>query len=207
MAGSKTGQVESRKNAFFEDKSENENVHSVIHKTAVAPDSIGWSQQAFFETLGHERHKVGSDERNAEQEYLLQGMVKGAMFEAAEIAGKSNVGIAARPTGVLAHQGIESRNPTKAQEYKNKTSKEEDLFLCDELKWEDIGAVVHYNPRVGWSSATAKRQAASGQRTHLEKDASEAEWEEKKTHIQQNRLPELEKLQKKLKFWPSEAGH
>jgi hypothetical protein len=101
----------------------------------------------FFGNLGSRKNQPKSDARNAEQEYLMQGMVKGAMYEAAQIAQKHGIGIAVRLTGVLAHQGIESGDPTKAQEFKNKTSKELDLSLCGELGFKDVGAVVHYNPR------------------------------------------------------------
>jgi len=86
------------------------------------------------------------------QEYLLAGMPKGAMLDAIAIATKYGRFIAVRPTGVAAHMGIESGAPTKAQEFKNKTSKPMDAILCNEIGFEDIGSVVHYDPRVGWSS-------------------------------------------------------
>jgi hypothetical protein len=102
---------------------------------------------------------------------------------------------------VLAHQGIESGNPTKAQEFKNKTSKELDLFLCDELRWEDIGAVVHYNPRVGWSSGARPINAAEISQAP---QATEAEWARKRQYIQDVRLPTLKsrRLDERLRFWP-----
>ena len=43
-------------------------------------------------------------------------MVKGAMWDAAQVADEFEVGIAVRGTGLLAHMGIESGDPTKAQE-------------------------------------------------------------------------------------------
>lgn len=82
--------------------------------------------------------------RRAEQEYLMMNIVKGAMWDAAEVADQFNAGIAVRGTGLLAHMGIESGDPTKAQEFKNKTSKEVDLILCEEMEWSQLGAVVHY---------------------------------------------------------------
>jgi hypothetical protein len=78
--------------------------------------------------------------RRAEQEYLLMNMVKGAMWDAAQVADEFEVGIAVRGTGLLAHMGIESGDPTKAQEFKNKTSKEVDLVLCEEMEWAHLGA-------------------------------------------------------------------
>lgn len=86
------------------------------------------------------------------QEYLLAGMPKGAMLDAIAVAMKYGRFIAVRPTGVAAHMGIESGAPTKAQEFKNKTSKPMDAILCNEIRFEDIGSVVHYDPRVGWTS-------------------------------------------------------
>jgi len=99
---------------------------------------------------------AGGLKRRAEQEYLMMNMVKGAMWDAAEVADEFKLGIAVRGTGLLAHMGIESGDPTKAQEFKNKTSKEVDLILCEEMEWSQLGAVVHYDPRAEWSSAAAK---------------------------------------------------
>jgi hypothetical protein len=152
--------------------------------------------------LGSSKKKLKSDERNAEQEYLLQGMVKGAMYEAAQIAEKHGIGIAVRPTGGLAHQGIESGDPTKAQEFKNKTSKELDLYLCGELGFQDLGAVVHYNPRAGWTSKTANPGKIRMIVTPLP-ETTELEWTQKKTEIETKRLPELLKIRQKLKSWPA----
>ncbi len=105
------------------------------------------------------------------------------------------------PTGVLAHMGIEMGNPTKAQEFKNKTSKELDLFLCDELRWQDIGAVVHYNPRVGWTSQAAARSPIPI--TTPEK-ATDADWLRKRLQIETVRLPALktQNLEGRMRFWP-----
>lgn len=204
-----------RKNAFFEDGSENANVAPVVFKTEVASSSVGWNNPAYFQNLGDARNALRPEERkdekdnlkqeylkrNAEQEYLMQGMVKGSMKDASRIAALCKVGISVRPTGVLAHQGIESGNPTKAQEFKNKTSKEVDLFLCDEVKWEDIGAVVHYNPRVGW---TSQSRSGKGPRVSEEKSATDQEWTAKRHYIEHTRLPALKalKLDQRLRFWP-----
>lgn len=196
-----TGPASSRENAFYGQPGENTNIAPVIFRSDPKTSSAGWSDPAFFQQLGDSRHEVGSPQRNAEQEYLLQGMVKGAMKDTSRIAAQSRVGISVRPTGVLAHQGIESGNPTKAQEFKNKTSKELDLFLCDELKWEDIGAVVHYNPRVGWSSGPRGATAVSVSQAPK---ATEAEWARKKQYIESVRLPSLKsrRLDDRLRFWP-----
>ena len=191
----------SRENAFFGKPGENTNIAPVVFRTDVASDSVGWNNPAFFAHLGDPRHAVGSAERNAEQEYLLQGMVKGAMKEASRIAAECRVGISVRPTGVLAHQGIESGNPTKAQAFKNKTSKELDLFLCDEIKWEDIGAVVHYNPRVGWTSG---KRTGGMVEVSMAPKATEQEWARKRVYIESVRMPTLKhrRLDERLRFWP-----
>lgn len=196
-----TSPATSRENAFFNQPGENTNIAPVVFRTQVGADSVGWSHAAFFQRLGDPRHAVGSPQRNAEQEYLLQGMVKGAMKDASRIASETGVGISVRPTGVLAHQGIESGNPTKAQEFKNKTSKELDLFLCDEIRWEDIGAVVHYNPRVGWSSGSRPKGAVT---VSTAPKATEEEWVRKRQYIQSVRLPTLKsrRLDERLRFWP-----
>lgn len=195
----------SRENAFFGKPGENTNIAPVVFRTEVASDSVGWNNPAFFSHLGDPRHPVGSPERNAEQEYLLQGMVKGAMKEASRIAAECRVGISVRPTGVLAHMGIESGNPTKAQEFKNKTSKELDLFLCDEIKWEDIGAVVHYNPRVGWSSGA---RTSTMVKVSDAPKATEQEWARKRSYIETVRMPTLKsrRLDERLRFWPKTEG-
>jgi hypothetical protein len=190
-----------RENYFYQQPGENRNVEKVIYQSVPPSSSAGWDQQGLFASLGHERHKVGSPERNAEQEYLLQGMVKGAMYEAAEIANRSGVGISVRPTGVVAHMGIESGDPTKAQEFKNKTSKELDVFLCDELDLKDVGAVVHYNPRVGWKSSTAATVV-----TPPAKEVTAPEWEQKKQHILQTRIPALSPNKSRFKSWPVGTG-
>jgi hypothetical protein len=191
----------SRENAFFQQPGENTNIAPVVYRSGVESSSVGWKQAGFFQALGDHRHAVGSTQRDMEQEYLLQGMVKGAMSEAARIASKFRVGISVRPTGVLAHMGIESGNPTKAQEFKNKTSKELDLFLCDEMRWEDVGAVVHYNPRVGWSSASR-----DGGASHVSCDrvTTDDDWMRKRHHIQTKRMPAMvaQKLEGRMRFWP-----
>jgi len=196
-----TNPAVTRENAFFNAPGENTNIAPVVFRTTTPTSGAGWSNPAFFQTLGDPRHPVGSAERNAEQEYLLQGMVKGAMKEASRIAADTGVGISVRPTGVLAHQGIESGNPTKAQEFKNKTSKELDLFLCDEIRWEDIGAVVHYNPRVGWSSGARPNNAVT---VSDAPNATEDEWARKRQYIESVRLPTLKsrRLDERLRFWP-----
>ena len=121
--------------------------------------------------------------RRAEQEYLMMNMVKGAMWEASEVADEFDVGIAVRGTGLLAHMGIESGDPTKAQEFKNKTSKEVDLILCEEMEWSQLGAVVHYDPRVEWSSREAEMQANLGRSPMFHAPAGKADWEKKKQKI------------------------
>ncbi len=99
--------------------------------------------------------------------------------------------ISVTPTDVLAHMGIESGNPTKAQEFKNKTSKDVDLFLCDELHWQDIGVVVHYDPRVGWTSSQGKIAAESAIPSRFG-EPTETQWLQKKVHIETVRLPQLD---------------
>ncbi len=198
--------VKTRSNYFHNLPGEDKNVDRVIYKTAVPKSSIGYEAHDFFNKLGEHRNDVGSRARNAEQEYLLQGMPKGAMHEAAAISNQSGVGIAVRPTGVLAHMGIESGDPTKAQEFKNKTSKELDLFLCDELEWQQIGTVVHYDPRVGWSSkgTTSKLSSWLKHRKPPVKP-TEQDWINKQRHIINVRMPQLLKanLKQRLRFWPS----
>ena len=196
-----TGPNASRENAFFNQPGENTNIAPVVFKSEPAKSSVGWNAASFFQQLGDPRHTTASAERMMEQEYLLQGMVKGAMSAAAQIASKYRLGISVRPTGVLAHMGIESGNPTKAQEFKNKTSKELDLFLCDEIKWEDIGAVVHYNPRVGWSSGTRPKGAIEVSQSP---NVTDEDWLKKRKYIETVRLPSLKsrKLDERLRFWP-----
>ena len=118
--------------------------------------------------------------RRAEQEYLMMNMVKGAMWDAAQVADEFKVGIAVRGTGLLAHMGIESGDPTKAQEFKNKTSKEIDLVLCEEMEWSQLGAVVHYDPRVDWSSRVAETNSEQGRSPMFAAAATKADWEKKK---------------------------
>jgi hypothetical protein len=191
----------SRENYFYKSPGENTNVAPVIFQSDPAKSSVGWNQAEFFQDLGDPRHQKGSPQRNAEQEYLLQGMVKGAMSEASRIASKFGCGISVRPTGVLAHMGIESGNPTKAQEFKNKTSKEMDLFLCDELQWRDIGAVVHYNPRVGWTSQAAEKTSSA---IKLPEKATDQEWQTKRQYVETVRIPALksQNLEGRMRFWP-----
>ena len=128
-------------------------------------------------------------------------MVKGAMWDAAQVADEFEVGIAVRGTGLLAHMGIESGDPTKAQEFKNKTSKEVDLVLCEEMEWAHLGAVVHYDPRLEWSSHVAEINAGQGRSPMFVAAATKADWEKKKL-----RIPErLRKLGPRLKV-PSDAA-
>lgn len=129
--------------------------------------------------------------RRAEQEYLMQGMPKGAMVAAADIATRHRTGIAVRPTGLLAHMGIESGMPVKAQEFKNKTSKEVDLWLCDELNWKDVGKVVHYDPRVGWSSTGAGSASGDGTALAQRKPPTKEDWKAKLAYIRDVRHAQL----------------
>lgn len=201
----------SRENYYYRLEGENFNVDKVIYRSSVAQSSAGWSNPKFFQELGHPRNKRWEDERitsrtlaerivanegdkdlciqglkrRAEQEYLLMNMVKGAMLEASEIAAKFNMGIAVRGTGLLAHMGIESGDPTKAQEFKNKTSKDEDVYLCEEMEWKSVGAVVHYDPRIEWDSKAAAAHAEGQKPPMFRAPATEADWEKKKLRIQQ----------------------
>ena len=118
-----------RKNASDDD---------VVYQSSVPPSSIGFQQHEFFMRLGHPSTVVGSEQQELEQVYLLKNMHKAGLFEAAQIAIKHNIGIAVRGTGLLAHMGIESGNPTKSVEFKNKTSTPVDLLLCPELAWKDL---------------------------------------------------------------------
>ena len=91
--------------------------------------------------------KLTQTQKDAEQEFILQNIVKGAIKEARELARKYSLSIVIRPTSNAAHMSNESGSPTKPQEIKNKTSKHEDMILTLNLiKKEDVGAVVHYNP-------------------------------------------------------------
>src|SRR4051812_45113221 len=101
-----------RGNAFYKDGSENANPFPVIFEAKVPRAGAGTKDPAFFAMLGDHRHPVGSTERNAEQEYLLQNMPKGAMYDASVVADRYGIGVGVRGTGVLAHQGIESGAPT-----------------------------------------------------------------------------------------------
>lgn len=203
-----------RENYFFEQAGENLNIDTVIFKSEVPTDSIGWSEPQFFQELGHPGNRrwfsdhITSEtlaksmklplmakypslvevyrqglRRRAEQEYLLQNMVKGALWDAAQVADKFKVGIAVRGTGLLAHMGIESGDPTKAQEFKNKTSKEIDLILCPELEASKLGSVVHYDPRVEWSSTAANAFANMGKCPMFMAPATKADWVKKKATI------------------------
>jgi hypothetical protein len=191
-----------RENYFYNQDGENKNIGKVIYQSNVPNSSIGWTEQSFFRDLGSKKYPAGSNQRSAEQEYLLQGMVKGAMYEASQIARNYQIGIAARPTGVLAHMGIESGDPTKAQEFKNKTSKELDLYLCDELGFKDLGAVVHYNPRAGWNSKMIDHSAIR-LAVPPPLEATDSDWAQKKMHIQSVRLPALVSIKQKLSTWPA----
>ncbi len=173
-----------RANYFFNKGDENNNLAPVSFKSIPPVSSAGWGHNGdFFAQLGSPRHQVNTYPRNAEQEYILQSIAKGPLFEAAEIATRVGIGIAVRPTGLLAHMGIESGSPTKAQEFKNKTSKEIDLFLCPELMPKDIGAVVHFDPRCEWSSVKAKVNAWFFSAPLINHQPTKAEWELKKLEI------------------------
>jgi hypothetical protein len=184
-----------RENAFYMQGGENNNPFPVIYNPNVPTSSAGYADRTFFETLGNPMLWLDTLERQAEQEYILQGMPKGALYEAASIADRYKIGIAVRPTGVLAHPGIESGNPTKAQEFKNKTSKEVDLWLCDEMTYFDVGAVVHYDPRVGWSSGDSSWSPAP-KRKEPDDPAwdqwFEQEWAKKQAHILLTRAPQID---------------
>lgn len=223
-----------RRNYFFERKNEHRNIHTVIYTSVVPESSIGLSEPAFFERLGHNRNARWGVEacsskdladlmnysepasaeallarkalmRRAEQEYLLQNMVKGAMFEAAEIAERLKMGIAVRGTGLLAHMGIESGDPTKSQEFKNKTSKEIDLWLCDELNWSELGVVVHYDPRIEWSSAKAAVDATNNKPPMFRQAAKEEDWRKKWPLITNRRREQLRALGERINQNPDQA--
>lgn len=172
-----------RANYFFNKGDENNNLAPVSFESLSPVSSVGWENKDFFAQLGSATSRVGSYRRDAEQEYILQSIAKGPLFEAAEIATRYGVGIAVRPTGLLAHMGIESGSPTKAQEFKNKTSKEIDLFLCPELMPKDIGAVVHFDPRCGWSSRKANMHAWFFRSPVFNHQPNKSEWELKKPQI------------------------
>ena len=210
-----------RENYFYLQAGENLNVETVIFRTVVPTDSIGWSEPKFFQELGHPANRrwltesvtsrvlaqsmntalaredatfmgmlKGGLRRRAEQEYLLANMVKGALWEAAEVANEFKVGIAVRGTGLAAHMGIESGDPTKAQEFKNKTSKNVDVVLCEELEAAQVGTVVHYDPRVEWNSRDAQVQSDNGKSPLFAAVATKSDWEKKKLTIP-NRLGRL----------------
>jgi len=82
-----------------------------------------------------------------------------------------------------------SSRATKGSGIQEQNLEGADIYLCDELEFKDLGAVVHYNPRAGWNSkinAVALRVAVN---PPLE--ATDAEWIPKKAHIQSIRLPAL----------------
>ena len=211
----------SRKNKFYKEGGENNNLAPVVFQSKVPQKSIGWENVDFFQNLGHKRHPNNFPEsvsskllqegaraeepelkkaaldglrRRAEQEYLMQNMAKGPLFDAARIANECKVGIAVRGTGLLAHMGIESGAPTKSQEFKNKTSKEIDLWLCDELEAKELGAVVHFDPRVGWTSRQAALLSRSACKRNHQVKGTESDWRRKLEHIKSKRSKELPKL-------------
>jgi len=189
-----------RANAYYMRQGENLNPHFVIHTANIPQTGAGLQHPQFFRDLGDPRHAVGSLQRNAEQEYLLQNMAKGPMLAASQIAVRHGLGIAVRGTGLTAHMGIEEGLPTKAQEFKNKTSKEIDLWLCDELQWRDVGAVVHFDPRVGWSSEGAGLHAMVHKTPLFPNEPTEDDWQQKLKWIQETRGPALESLGRGLKM-------
>jgi hypothetical protein len=148
---------------------------------------------------GERRMCVATLRRRAEQEFILQGMYNGGLLAVAGIAREYGKGIATRPTALAAHMAIESGAPTKPQEFKNKTAKEEDIWLCDELNWDDIGKVVHYDPSVGWTSTGAAE--AGKPASPLTERVIETRWQAKWETIQARarrspgmRLPPKDKL-------------
>jgi hypothetical protein len=189
-----------RANAYYMRAGENLNPHFVIHTASVPEFGAGVQHGKFFREIGDPRHPMGSPERNAEQEYLLQNMAKGPMYAASQIAARRGLGIAVRGIGLTAHMGIEAGAPTKAQEFKNKTSKEIDLWLCDELRWGDVGAVVHFDPRVGWSSERAAVHAMSHETPILPDEPTEQDWQDKLEWIRETRTPELMRMRSSLKM-------
>jgi hypothetical protein len=189
-----------RANFYFNRLGENLNKGHVIFRPQVSQTSAGLQHAEFFAGIGDPRHTNGSAQKNAEQEYLLQNMAKGPMYAASQIAVRHGLGIAVRGTGLTAHMGIEAGAPTKAQEFKNKTSKDIDLWLCDELQWGNIGAVVHFDPRVGWSSESAAKHALSHETPMLPDEPTEHDWQQKLEWIFKTRAPALMSMRSGLKM-------
>jgi hypothetical protein len=169
---------------------------TVIYESGVPQDSVGWNEE-IFKGLGNERHDIGTWQQQCEEVYLLSNIEKGGMKAAIDIAKKHGIGIAVRGTGTLAHMGIESGDPTKAQEFKNKTSKHVDLLLCDQLKYQDLGSVLHFDPRVGWTPERGASDAAQ----HIpfvdlvpERFWKKGDWGIKKDHIISHRLPRIKNM-------------
>lgn len=187
---------------------------AVIYASDVPTSSVGWDadKRPFFEQLGNPAFGIESPERQAEQVYLLSSMEKASLWEASRIALDCDIGIAVRPTGLLAHMGLESGNPTKSVEFKNKTSKLEDLFLCDWLTFAELGSVVHYDPRVGWTPETGTAAAQQmaipvswftslirrvAPNPLLRPLSEPRDWLEKRRHILQVRIPQLHRQTRK----------
>jgi hypothetical protein len=188
----------------------------VIFKTTASEKSAGHDNMKLFAELGSHAHghfysdrmhsarlaRIASrttDEterrkciatlrRRAEQEYILQNMDKGSLQDAADLADLHEKGIATRPTGLAAHMSSESEGTTKPVEIKNKTAKAEDIWLSDELTWDDIGKVVHYDPSVGWTSTKA---AEGWPASTLTDEEIETRWQARLASIQAraNRFP------------------
>ncbi|WP_186645553.1 hypothetical protein [Fluviispira vulneris] len=89
---------------------------------------------------------LNSLQKDAEQEYIINNMVKGALQEAYYIARQFRLSIVIRPTVCSAFWANEVGHPTKPREIKNKTCKYEDTLLNPKILPKDIGAVVHYKP-------------------------------------------------------------
>lgn len=82
----------------------------------------------------------------AAQEFIAAACDHASLLQLVDVATSQDRFIAVRPTSVAAHMAIDSGCPTKPGEIKNKTSKPEDCILNANIRWEKVGAVVHYNP-------------------------------------------------------------
>ncbi|APJ02670.1 hypothetical protein [Silvanigrella aquatica] len=119
---------------------------TVVQVSHFPDQDIQYDRDLFENKLCNIHFPLQTLQKYAEQEYILQNMVKGAIQESFIIAKKNNTSIVTRPTSLVAFMNNEAGHPTKPQEIKNKTSKIEDHILHPKITRHDIGAVVHYKP-------------------------------------------------------------
>lgn len=179
-----------RENYFYLQAGENLNIETVIFRTVVPAESIGWTETKFFQELGHpaNRHwltetvpsKVLAQCMNtalARADATFMGMLKGGLRRRAE----QEYLLANMVKGAL----WEDSMPICALSPVPRTAMPTyvDVVLCEELAAAQVGTVVHYDPRVEWNSRDAQVQSDHGKSPLFAAVATKSDWDKKKLEI------------------------